>query len=1358
MKELVRFAVAVVLVLGVLSLGIAAKAQTSTTGIVLGTVIDSSGASVVDATVVLRNTATNNSTTQATNGAGQYTFVNVAPGGYEVTVKKDGFRTSTVTALSVDVSKSYTVDVKLEIGAVTESITVSTEARVELQTTDAQVGDVIGGTTLSRLPTLTRDASELLTLQPGTTPYDTPANGGFGNNGGTVAGARSDQNSITMDGIDITDNTVGGGATAVNFIPTGVESLEEFRVGVTNSSSDFARSSGGNITLISKSGTNSIHGDGYWFHQSDGYNANSWDLNHTPDAATGTSFTPKIPFKDNREGVSVGGPLIKNKTFFFSNYELRRFPSASQVSHIVPTQSLRNGILTFQDCADGFNASGTCTGGNLVQYNLATSDLCGATGNQACDPRGIGISPTIQTLYNLNPAGNDPSLPGVDGNNTTGFVANAATPVKDDYVTFRLDHNFSDKAHFFGRYLYSRALNVTPLQINTLNNNTIATTGNDTRGDGAIGALDYAFNSMTSNVIRFGWIRSRVFLPGLSPSASATTLALAGTDTSAGFIALAPGLAQTGLIDVPIDVDTQRARTQGNFQRNKQLVETFTHLQGKHTFTAGGDIRWMPLIAQRNDKVVGSLASLVATEDADVTGTNQQVEQVNQPLACSPAVPATSTTPAMPAVLTNCLLPTDIQRWARLYAATLGIVDNINVLGVRDGNLNPQPFGTPLIANTTQRAYDMYFQDSWRIKPTLTLTYGLGYGWQTPPSELHGQQTFEIDASNGQILTAAGYIQAKDQAAAAGQIYNPTIGYLPIKDSGRSAIWNTDYGDVSPRLAVAWNPSYTDGMRGKLFGQGKTVVRAGFGIYYDRINNVQSVEIPQLGVGFAETLVLPTPPCDTNGASAGPNCNAAAGLANIGASGFRVGVDGTLPVPAFPAVSSPIVPSIGGETLSFAVDPNFKVGRSYSVDFTIQRELPGNMLMELGYIGRFARDLPNSVDFDSSPYMFLDKASGQTFAQAFQAIETQLAAGVQPTQVTSQPWFENQLPGISSVSTTNGGCGNSALSATQCLVSQGIGAFQGFSVGSVFGVIDGDRSTLGLPTFNNHQIDFALFMRTHNDLSNYHAATVTLRKRPSHGLQFDMNYTFSKSLDQVGTVQNNAGTYATSFDPNFQYGPSLFDRTHVFNAIFNYDLPGGHGHKFSFGNNIADKFISGWYMSGVFRAASGPPLTVVDGDLGGGLFQNSLNAIPTVGIGSLGAGLHGSVCSTNGFGSNGDGPNCTGAPQGTGLNLFANPGAVAADFRPVDIATDGRDGTGNPIRGLGFWNLDARLGKTTSFHERYKVEFSADFFNIFNHVNFFQPSMNLQNPATFGVISQELIPADRTQGSRWIQLGLRVSF
>lgn len=1347
------------LVLTIFVFAASGRAQTATSGTVIGTVTDPSGAAIGNAEVTLKNRATNSQAVQNTNTAGQYTFVNVTPGSYQISVKKDGFRTSTISDLTVDVAKSYNVDVRLDIGSATESVTVTTEARVELQTTDAQVGDVIGGNTLSRLPTLTRDASELLTLQPATTPYDTPANGGFGNNGGTVAGARSDQNAISLDGIDITDNTVGGGATAVNFIPTGVESLEEFRVGVTNSTTDFSRASGGNITLVSKGGTNSLHGDGYWFHQSDGYNANSWDLNHTPDG-NGNPFTRKSPFKDNREGVSVGGPIFKDKTFFFGNYEARRFPSASQVSHIVPTTSLQNGTLTFQDCSAGFDASGNCSGGTVRQYNLATAANCGPSGNLPCDPRGLGISPTIQALYKLNPAGNDASLPGVDGNNTTGFLTSASTPIKYDFVTFRLDHNLTQKMHFFGKYIYSRNLQTTPNQIEAISGKpVIATSGNDIRGDGAIGALDYAFSSSTSNVVRYGWIRSRNFIPGLSPSASATLLGISGTSTAAGAIAQAPGLAATGLIDVPIDVDTQRARTQGNFQRNKQLVDNFSHIHGRHTIAAGGDVHWLPLIAQRNDKVVGSLASLVATEDADVFGTNQTIPAVNRPPSCSPG---TSTTPA---VTTFCLQPTDVLRWDRLYAATLGIVDNVNVLAVRDGNLNPQPFGTPLIANTNQQAYDFYGQDTWRISPALTLTYGLGYGWQTPPSEAHNQQTFEVDTSTGKILTAAGYIQAKMQAAAAGQIFNPTIGYLPIKNSGRSAIWNTDYGDVAPRLSVAWSPSYSDGKRGKLFGQGKTVIRGGFGIYYDRVNNVQSVEIPQLGVGFAQTLVLPTPACNLNGTSAGAGCNAAAGSGNIGASGFRVGVDGTLPVPTVPSVSSPIVPGLGGETLSFEVDPNFKVGRSYSIDFTIQRELPGNMLLELGYIGRIARDLPNSVDFDSSPYTFLDKSSGQTFAQAFDAIERQIAAGVQPSAVANQPWFEDQLAGLGALTLNQGGCAPNTqtnpptpiLSATQCVVSQGLSAFQSHSVGSVFGVIDSGRGALGLPTFNNHQIDFALFMRTHNDLSNYHAATVTLRKRPSHGLQFDLNYTFSKSLDQVGTVQNNAGTYANSFNPGFQYGPSLFDRTHVFNAIFNYDLPAGHGHKFSFGNSAADKVIAGWYVSGVFRAASGPPLVVTDGDLGGGFFANTLAAIPLVGT-NLGAGVHGSVCSGSGFGSAGDGPNCGSGLSGTGLNLFANPGAVVGDFRAVNISADGRDGTGNPLRGLGLWNLDTRLGKTTSFHERFKLEISADFFNIFNHVNFFQPTLNLQNPATFGVISQELIPADRTQGSRWIQLGLRVSF
>jgi hypothetical protein len=1301
-----------VLLLGAFLLGISSVgyAQTGTSGTVIGTVTDPSGATVVDAAVVLRNRATNNATTQTTNTVGQYTFVNVVPGTYDISVKKSGFRSVNVPQIEVDVAKSYTVDVKLEVGQITESITVTTEARVELQTTDAQVGNVIGGTTLVRLPTLQRDASELLTLQPGTTPYDTAANGGFGNLGGTVAGARSDQNMVLMDGIDITDNTVGGGANAANFIPTGVESLEEFRVGVSNANSTFNRASGGQITLISKAGGNTFHGDAYWFHQSDGYNANSWDLNRIGQK--------KTAFKDNREGVSIGGPVFRNKTFFFSNYEKRRFPAGQAVTHIVPTDSLRSGILEFKD-----------NSGTVQQYNLATSAACGPSGGLPCDPRGIGISPTVQALYKLNPAGNDTSVPGADGNNTDGFRANAQTPVKQDYVTFRLDHNFNDKMHFFGRYIYSRNLQVTPLQIDTLGGKTIATTGNDLRGDGAIGALDYVFNSTTTNSVRYGWIRSRSFLPGLSPSASAAQLALPGTDSSAGPIALAPGLGTVGLLDVPIDVDTQRARTQGNFQTGKQLVDDFTKIKGKHTLVAGGGVRWLPITAQRNDKVVGSLASLVALMDADGNGGAQSIPDVNRPPTCTTAGQ------------TFCLQAADVQKWDRFYAATLGIVDNVSVLAVRDGSLNPQPFGTPLISNANMRAYDLYAQDTWRVKPTLTVTYGLSYSWQTPPHEAHNEQTFIVDASNNQLFSAQGYINSKEQAALSGQAFNPTIGYLPIKNSGRSDIYNTDFGDVGPRASVAWSPSYSSGLLGHAFGSGKTVVRAGFGIYYDRINNVQSVEIPQLGVGFAQTLVLKSPLCDAS-ASAGVGCNSAAGSSNLGASGFRVGVDGSIPVPTVPAVSSPVIPSNPfGEVLSFALDPTFKVGRSYSFDFTVQRELPGNMLMEVGYIGRLGRNLPNSIDFDSSPYMLKDSASGQTFAQAFDIVSAQVAAN---QTVTAQPWFENQLPGFGALSAAAGGCGGGTT--TDCLVTQNQALFQGRFVSNLFQSMGFDRQALGLLPYNNLQVVLALFMRTHFDLSNYHAATFTLRKRPSHGLQFDLNYTFSKSLDQLGGVQNNAGTYATSFNRNLQYGPSLFDRTHVFNAIFNYDLPAGRGHKFSFSNTFLDKFIAGWYVSGVFRANSGLPLQVVGGDFGGGPFASSENMIPTVSPNSIGGGAHFGVAGSGGVGTAGT------------VNLFSNPAAALADFRYPLLASDGRDGSGHPIRGLGLWNLDSRLGKVTSFHERFKIEFSADFFNLFNHPNFFDPQTNINNPANFGVISTELVPANRTQGSRWIELGLRVSF
>jgi hypothetical protein len=1325
MKISARLAIAFVLLVALFS-AVPAWTQTSNST-VSGTVTDAAGAVVPDATATLINTATNETKTATTNSAGQYVFPNAAPGIYTLKISKAGFATSTFSNIKLDVSKSYTYDAKLEVSSGKEIVEVTAGAVAELQTTDAVMGNVVGGAMLSRLPTLGRDASELLTLQPGSTPYDS-SQVGFGNNGGTIAGARSDQNSIVMDGIDITDNVIAGGGNEQPIIPIGVESVDEFRAEITNENASFLRSSGGQIALISKSGGNTYHGSVYWLHQNSALNANSWDNNRNK--------IKKPPTHDNRGGVWIGGPLRKDKTFFFGNYEIRRFPQSLQTTRIMPSTLLRQGILQFHDAA-----------GNLNQYNLATSTACGPSGTTACDPRGIGISPTIAQLWGMMPQGTDTNIG--DGNNTLGDHLNFAAPLKTDFVSFRLDHKFTDKVQFFGRYMYSRNVAPNGGQADLSGTTAINSSASNIRGDGEYGGLDWQMRPNLTNSFRAGWIRARQDFTVIRPRDSAAQLALPGTNSADGPIALAPGLAATGFIDTLIDVDTQRARHQAIYDSSKQYNDMITWTKGKHTLSAGADIRWLPTIHDRDDKVVGSLNSLVAAMDADVNLLGGS--PANRPPTCTGGL------------TTNCLLSSDVQRWDRFYAASLGLIDNVGILAVRDGNLNPKPLGTSLIAKTTLRMYEFFVQDTWRMTPSLTLTYGLGYGWQTTPHELHNQQTLVANHDDGdKILDTTAYFAAKAAAAKAGNFYNPTLSYIPVSKSGRTDVFNVDYGNLAPRLSLAWNPGFKGGPMGHFLGDKKTVIRVGYGIGYDRVNTVQSVIIPMLGVGFAQTINLVTPLCNATGAG-GPGCNAGAGLGNPGLASFRVGVDGPIPVPPTPGpVSSPIVPSpVYSELLSFQNDPDFKVGRSHMIDFTIQRELPGQNILEIGYVGRLARNLAGSFNLNSAPYFFKDNTSGQTFAQAFDAVATAIRTNA---PVTTQPWFEDLLPGYAATF-----CGGGT--ATACIAGGNTASFQNGNVTNLFIGMDIYRkfiSGLNLPTFNNLQV-FDLFMRSHKDYSNYHAMIVTLRNRPWHGVLYDLNYTFSKSLDTVGAVQNSASYYGTSFDPNIEYGNSLFDRTHVFNGVFNYDLPLGRGHRLGSSHEFVNKVIGGWYTAGVVRFSSGIPLLVQESNQvfgGGAIFAFPTGEIPLVNPNSLGGGVHNGVCAGPGNpGSAGDGPECqslypAGTPPltGSGINYFGNDAAALKQFRPILLASDTRTGRDRPLRGFWFKNLDLRVGKVTEFRERLKLEYSFDFFNAFNHPTFLDPTLDTTNLANFGVVNTQLIPANRNTGSRWIQFGLRVDF
>src|SRR3989442_4064349 len=234
-----------------------------------------------------------------------------------------GFKTVTISNFNVDVNKSHTVNVKLELGKLSETLQVEAGAAVELQTTDAQVGNNVSSDAMSKLPTLRRNAAALLTLQPGVTP----GTGTFPRVGMRVAGAIDDQNTFTLDGIDVTDNIVGGLGADIAVIPLGVDSVEELRVGVNNPNASFGRASGGQIAVVGKSGTNNFHGSSYWYHQNDFLNANEWELNRIG--------LPRPVIRDNRFGGAVGGPIWKDKTFFFFNYEGRRFPPQSSFTRLV---------------------------------------------------------------------------------------------------------------------------------------------------------------------------------------------------------------------------------------------------------------------------------------------------------------------------------------------------------------------------------------------------------------------------------------------------------------------------------------------------------------------------------------------------------------------------------------------------------------------------------------------------------------------------------------------------------------------------------------------------------------------------------------------------------------------------------------------------------------------------------------------------------------------------------------------------------------------------------------------------------------------------------------------------------------
>ncbi|MGI8745440.1 MAG: carboxypeptidase regulatory-like domain-containing protein [Bryobacteraceae bacterium] len=1277
-----------------------AIAQIESTGTVLGLLTDPAGAVIPGVSVELLDTKTGIARTATTNASGRYTFVGVAPGRYSVKATAPGFQESLVPAVDVEVGKSYTVNLALQIGQEKQVIEVHSAPGAELQTLDATVGSTIGGETLMMLPTLQRNVTSLLLLQPTAMPQQ----GSSQNStlGGQVAGARSDQNVFVLDGGNITNGTSGNSDYFTNFqggpegpIPTPVESIQEFRVATSNPGASFTGASGGETVLVTKRGGSAFHGSGYEYYQNAILNANRWDRNRLGQRRPDST--------DHRFGGSIGGytPHLPDawKTYFYANYEGRRFDNNVQLTRLVPTGTLRQGILRFRDAT-----------GNIISYNLANARQCGAQGNAACDPRATGINPLVSKLWNQYlPAGNDFSQG--DQLNTIGFSGPVPTPVTSDFGVVRLDHSFTSNWQLMGSYRFYRE--------------DAAVTRQTDLGGFLPGDKSGTFASTASipRQPRFAVIGlTGVITPTLTTETNVNYLRDWWTWHTAGAPPQVPGTAaaleiggETDNALIPVNIRTQAARTRTWDGHNYGLRENLSWQKGTHLMRFGGQFNRSRVAFNRDDGQTGSLTALVYQLNASAG--------INVPGAYRPPTCGTGVT-------TNCLLSSQLTTWNQLYAQVLGMVDQATLLGTRSADLSANPPGTPLFNNVIYDGFSFYATDSWHIRPSLTVSYGLNWSVDLPPTETTGKQALAVDES-GKVIIPEDYLARREQAARNGQVYNPSIGFEPIKATGRKYPYDPRYNDFAPRISVAWNPKFGDGWLGRLAGQNKTVIRGGYSRLFDRLNGVQKVINGLQGFGFGQTLLC-----------LGPSLNGQC-LGSLGAdptNAFRVGIDGnSVPVPTLStSVTVPLRPGTAAfpganqafTASSYQIDPHYQPAPNNQWDLTIQRELPGNSVLEIGYIRRTATHIYSPLDLNQVPFFMT--LNGQSYAQAFDAVAAQIRAG---SAIIPQPFFESALAGSALCKAPNTSC-------TAGVVSRFSGSFSTQQVTNVWNGIQ-PSFAFGQATASVQQIG-TLFFWASQGWSRYNAGFVSYRTRHK-GLSLDANFTFGHSLDTAGLNQDFDTSASNSYNLRYDYGTSLFDRKFVFNLLGLYQLPFGKGSGWW---NYAAR---GWSVAPIFSAYSGLPLRVLDGssqEFGQTTTGRSGSAVP-IAKDTFGNSVHSGVAGNTStqVGTAGD-P----GKGGSGLNLFANPDAVFNSFRPTLVSADTSTFGGGQLRGQNRWNLDLSIARTFKFNERWSTTFTGQIFNVFNVVQFDDPVVNLQRPTTFGVISTQL------NTPRIVELGIHIDF
>lgn len=1220
------------------------RSQTGTSSIG-GTITDPQGRPVAGAKVTLTNTATNATRSVQSSDNGSYLFDLISPGTYQVEVEAKGFTKNITDNVQALIGKPTDHNVQLVVGSVSVVVEVTaSDQNAVINTQDASLGNTFDSAQITQLPLEGRNLVDLLSLQPGTTRE------------GYVTGSRSDQSNVTLDGVDINNAQTGNAATPTTNntlvlgaldtdrgdITTGPvlrlnsEAIEEFRVTTANGGANQGRSAGAQINLVTKSGTNSLHGAAFEFYRGTPFEANDWFSN--------ASGVPRTPLVRNSFGGGIGGPIWKNKLFFFYSYEGRRDATAQSEIRIVPLPSLGQGTLNYTYCTDA-----ACNDPLPASLNLAQNQ-------QAYQAAGINQTAldALAAAAAKYPA-NDTTQG--DGLNTGGFRFNAPTPIILNSHIARLDYNLTGSQSLFARINVIHDHQTLPQY---LPDSTSPQVWNHPRGL-AVGHTWTIGNKVNS--FRYGYTR-QAFTEGGDSN---------GNDIAFRFVFQPNNETHTLSRVTPVH----------NFTDDV----SWTH--GRHTFQFGANVR----LISNNRVSFQNAFDFAETNPSFYLGAGDHISNDFQSYLDANGLPGDENAGQS---------LNSISEIQNAGAAIIGRFSEYiaDFTFNKDGSLLNA--GAPTVRNFATQAYEEYIQDSWKIRPHLTLTLGLRYSLEKPVYETQG---FEVQPT----VPLGTYFKDRIAASAQGNNFiDPIVINRSGPVNGGKPMYNWDKNNFQPRIALAWSP---DG--------GKSVLRGGFAITNDYYGQALAVDWDLNNtLGFTSNFTTPANTYDT---IPGPTHDLAPLF-----TGFNQDVH-SLPNVVVPAsLQFPLSqPSDIGGRIETGVDSTLHAPTEYVWNLTYERQMRLGTTLSVSYIGRMGRSLLARRDVAAFNDI-RDPKSGMDWYAAGTILEKQRQKGVGTSQIASIPFFDNLFPaGLASILNsdlglpdTDGNMFNPSWSNTQAFYAlqsrtpapptgSDPSQFAGNDWTDAEFAVDTALFDNGFPTRFTQPQYGALSAWSTVGNSNYNGLTVSVRQRLS-SLTMDFNYTFSHSLDDASGLQsetqsaygNNNGNGAFIVNPLRQrsnYASSDFDIRHLINADAVWQLPFGKGRAFmATDNRFVQAVIGGWQLSSIYRWNTGLPMPVSPFDDARWATNWNVQAAVTPT-----APFH--TCpnrSTNGV------------PK-----LFGGSGCdIKAIYQSFRNAYPGETGPRNYIRLPGYINLDIGLAKTWTmpWSEKHQLQLRWDVFNVAN--------------------------------------------